>query len=101
MARTNERRPLPRSGAQKVDETEASITPAGDVLLPVAAAIVGDPLPGRRLTLVVAVDCPHCHGVHRHLTAATRPRELVRPCPVSGRTYVALRHPAKRVIGRG
>lgn len=74
--------------------------PAGDALLPVVAAIVGEPHRGRRMPLVVVIDCCHCHGVHRHVTTAVRPSGLRRACPVTGHEYAILRVPPAKAVTR-
>lgn len=84
-----------------LSDSATIVTPTGDVLLPVVQAIFSAPHRGRGRMLVVALDCPHCHGDHRHTATLDRPSGLVRPCPVTGRAYAVLPLPRRRVVRRG
>jgi hypothetical protein len=81
--------------------TTASVPPSGGVLLPVVAAVFGEPHRGRTQVLVVVVDCVFCGGVHRHITTKVRPTGLTRCCPETGLTYAVLKMPRRRAVRRG
>lgn len=100
---TQQQQGRPGAGAADVLNSDAGtiVTPTGDVLLPVCSGIFSEPHRGRGRTLVVALDCPHCHGDHRHTTPTERPGGLVRPCPVTGRSYVVLPLSRRRAVRRG
>lgn len=89
-------------GSSKVSvvATNTSIRPAGDVLLPVASGIFCQPHRGRGHLLVLALDCPHCRGDHRHVTREVRPGGLTRNCPVTGRPYVVLPASRRKAVRR-
>lgn len=94
-------RPEANGTASMLNGADPIVAPPADVLMPVVQAIYSAPHRGRGRMLVVALDCPHCRGDHRHTTTIERPAGLVRPCPVTGRAYTVLPLQRRRVIPRG
>lgn len=101
MTHTQRSRPGANGTASTLINPPPIVLPAGDTLLPVVAGIFCPPHRGRGLTLILALDCPHCHANHRHLTRDVRDGGLTRACPVTGRAYVVLRTSQRKAVRRG